>query len=212
MLTPIPEKYDFTQVEKHWIESWLKQGIYDWNPDIERAQTFAVDTPPPTVSGSLHVGSAFGYIQQDVIVRQRRMRGLNIFYPMGWDDNGLPTERRVQNIFHVRCNPHLPYQKDFVPKGEKKDHPQEVSRQNFIELCHQATKQDEEVFKSLWQHLGLSIDWSLEYATIDDHCGPQTAPGRPGLHQLRPAPLGRGLQDRGLPGRGGGQGAAGILS
>jgi valyl-tRNA synthetase len=170
MLTTIPEKYDFAQVEKHWIETWLKQGIYDWDPAAGRSQTFAVDTPPPTVSGSLHVGSAFGYIQQDVIVRQRRMKGLNIFYPMGWDDNGLPTERRVQNMFHVRCNPHLPYQKDFVPKGDKKDHPQEVSRQNFIELCHQATKQDEEVFKSLWQHLGLSIDWSLEYATIDDHC------------------------------------------
>ena len=194
----IPEKYDFSLVEKHWVETWLKQGIYDWNPAIERAKTFAVDTPPPTVSGSLHVGSAFGYIQQDVIVRQRRMRGLNIFYPMGWDDNGLPTERRVQNIFHVRCNPHLKYQPGFTKTtmvrqepassgkaahhmvrqeqgsaakaAHHKEPPQEVSRQNFIELCHQATKQDEEVFKSLWQHLGLSIDWSLEYATIDDHC------------------------------------------
>ncbi|MDO9391391.1 MAG: valine--tRNA ligase [bacterium] len=166
----IPEKYDFSLVEKHWVETWLKQGIYDWNPAIERAKTFAVDTPPPTVSGSLHVGSAFGYVQQDVIVRQRRMKGLNIFYPMGWDDNGLPTERRVQNMFHVRCNPHLAYAQGFVPKNDKKSPAEEISRDNFIELCHQVTKQDEEVFKSLWQHLGLSIDWSLEYATIDDHC------------------------------------------
>ncbi|MBI4726958.1 valine--tRNA ligase [candidate division TA06 bacterium] len=180
----IPEKYDFSLVEKHWIETWLKQGIYDWNPSIERSKTFAVDTPPPTVSGSLHVGTVFGYTQQDVIVRQRRMKGLNIFYPMGWDDNGLPTERRVQNMFHVRCNPHLSYQKNFVPKttmvrqepgsaakaAHHKEPPEEISRDNFIELCHQVTKQDEKVFKLLWQHLGLSIDWSLEYATIDDHC------------------------------------------
>jgi valyl-tRNA synthetase len=170
MGTPIPEKYEFPEIEKKWIKHWLESRIYDWNPAIERARTFVVDTPPPTVSGSLHVGSAFGYIQQDIIARQRRMKGMNIFYPMGWDDNGLPTERRVQNVFHVRCNPHLPYQKDFRPKGNKKEHPEEISRENFIELCHQITKADEEVFKSLWQHLGLSIDWSLEYATIDDHC------------------------------------------
>jgi valyl-tRNA synthetase len=170
MGAPIPEKYDFSEIEKKWIKHWLESRIYDWNPAIERSKTFVVDTPPPTVSGSIHVGTAFGYIQQDITVRQRRMKGLNIFYPIGWDDNGLPTERRVQNIFHVRCNPHLPYQKGFVPKNNKKEPPEEISRDNFIELCHQATKSDEEVFKYLFQHLGLSIDWSLEYATIDDHC------------------------------------------
>lgn len=166
----IPEKYDPTLAEKRLVNEWLEQGIYRWDSSRGRAETFAVDTPPPTVSGSLHVGSVFGYVQQDVIVRQRRMKGLNVFYPMGWDDNGLPTERRVQNVFNVRCNPHLPYQQGFEPQAGKKQPPQEVSRDNFIELCHRVTRSDEQVFKSLWQHLGLSIDWSLEYATIDDHC------------------------------------------
>ncbi len=166
----IPEKYDPALAEKRLVGEWLEKGIYRWDSSRGRAETFAVDTPPPTVSGSLHVGSVFGYVQQDVIVRQRRMEGLNVFYPMGWDDNGLPTERRVQNVFNVRCNPHLPYQQGFEPQTEKKQPPQEVSRDNFIELCHRVTRSDEQVFKSLWQHLGLSIDWSLEYATIDDHC------------------------------------------
>ncbi|MDQ7799592.1 MAG: valine--tRNA ligase [Candidatus Edwardsbacteria bacterium] len=166
----IPEKYQFDQIEKKLMQRWLEEKIYHWDQTRGREETFVVDTPPPTVSGSLHVGSAFGYIQQDVIVRQRRMRGFNIFYPMGWDDNGLPTERRVQNFYNVRCNTHLPYQPGFKPKNDKKSHPEEINRDNFIELCHNVTGEDEKVFKQLWQHLGLSIDWQLEYATIDDLC------------------------------------------
>jgi valyl-tRNA synthetase len=166
----IPEKYDFAESEKRRMADWEQWGIYRWDPSRGREETFAVDTPPPTVSGSLHVGSAFGYIQQDVIVRQRRMLGMNIFYPMGWDDNGLPTERRVQNYFNVRCNARLPYVKGFEPRNEKKSPPEEVNRDNFIELCHRVTGEDEKAFKALWQHLGLSVDWGLEYATIDDHC------------------------------------------
>jgi len=166
----IPEKYDFNEIEKKLVECWLEQKIYHWDENRGRSQTFVVDTPPPTVSGSLHMGSVFGYVQQDVIVRQRRMKGLNIFYPMGWDDNGLPTERRVQNFYNVRCNVHIPYQSGFTPKNEKKSRPEEINRDNFIELCHNVTGEDEKVFKALWQHLGLSIDWHLEYATIDDHC------------------------------------------
>ncbi len=166
----IPNKYDFAESEKKRMADWEEWGIYKWDPARGREQTFAVDTPPPTVSGSLHVGSAFGYIQQDVIVRQRRMLGMNIFYPMGWDDNGLPTERRVQNYFNVRCNPKIPYIPGFQPKNDKKGPPEEVNRDNFIELCHRVTGEDEKAFKALWQHLGLSVDWGLEYATIDDHC------------------------------------------
>ena len=166
----IPEKYDFAASEQKRMADWEEWGIHKWDTGRGRDRTFVVDTPPPTVSGSLHVGSAFGYIQQDVIVRQRRMRGLNIFYPMGWDDNGLPTERRVQNHFNVRCNSRLPYQADFTPKNDRKSPPEEVNRDNFIELCHKVTGEDEQVFKRLWQHLGLSVDWGLEYATIDDHC------------------------------------------
>jgi len=166
----IPEKYEFAEVENRCLKKWEDLGIYRWDPSRGRGETFAVDTPPPTVSGSLHVGSAFGYIQQDIIVRQRRMRGWNIFYPMGWDDNGLPTERRVQNYYNVRCDPSRPYIKGFVPKTDKKSRPEEINRDNFIALCHKVTAEDEKAFKALWQHLGLSVDWSLEYATIDDHC------------------------------------------
>lgn len=166
----IPEKYEFAEIEKKLMQRWLDDKIFQWDENRGRNETFVVDTPPPTVSGSLHVGSAFGYIQQDVIVRQRRMKGLNIFYPMGWDDNGLPTERRVQNFYNVRCNTHLPYQPGFKPKNDKKSRPEEINRDNFIELCHNVTGEDEKVFKALWQHLGLSIDWRLEYATIDDLC------------------------------------------
>jgi valyl-tRNA synthetase len=133
-----------------------------------------VDTPPPTVSGSLHIGHVFSYTHTDLIVRHRRMRGLNIFYPMGWDDNGLPTERRVQNHYHVRCDPSLPYEEgvelEAASAKVKKQPPRMLSRPNFIEACSALTAQDEKAFMALWRRLGLSVDWRQEYATIDDHC------------------------------------------
>jgi valyl-tRNA synthetase len=166
----LPKQYLSREVEEKWRTRWQEMGIYRWDPTRKRDETFIVDSPPPTVSGSLHVGHVFSYTHQDVIVRQRRMAGMNIFYPMGWDDNGLPTERRVQNYFNVRCDPYLPYQSDFKPKNDPKGLPQLVSRPNFIELCQQLTHVDEQAFKDLWQQLGLSIDWEQEYATIDTHC------------------------------------------
>jgi valyl-tRNA synthetase len=168
----IPDTYDHLAAEKKWMKQWEDWSIHTWDSTKSREETFVVDTPPPTVSGSLHIGHVFSYTHQDLVIRYQRMLGKNISYPMGWDDNGLPTERRVQNYFGIRCNPHLPYDPRWEPRGDKgKDDPvEEVSRKNFIEACAYVTREDEAAFEALWRHLGLSIDWSEQYATIDAHC------------------------------------------
>jgi valyl-tRNA synthetase len=96
----------------------------------------------------------------------QRMRGKDVFYPMGWDDNGQPTERRVQNYYGVRCDPSLPYDPAFTPPADPPKPPISVSRPNFIDLCARLTAADEQVFENLWRELGLSIDWTLTYATV----------------------------------------------
>lgn len=166
----LPKKYKAGKLEDRWQKYWIDEGVYTWDPKRSRDETFVVDTPPPTVSGSLHVGHMFSYSHQDFIVRYQRMTGKNIYFPIGWDDNGLPTERRVQNLYNVKCEPHLHYDPDFKAERGKKGDPQPISRKNFIELCDVATKEDEEAFKHLWTRLGLSYDWNEEYATIDEHC------------------------------------------
>ncbi|MCG8590256.1 MAG: valine--tRNA ligase [Proteobacteria bacterium] len=170
----LPKHFDSPEAERRWNEVWQKGGVYHWDPMRSRAETFVVDTPPPTVSGELHVGHLFSYTQTDVIARYQRMRGKNVFYPMGWDDNGLPTERRVENFFHVRCDPREPYVEDLqiaeATAKVRKGRPRSVSRQNFIELCDQLVAVDEKAFLELWQRVGLSVDWRQLYATIDDHC------------------------------------------
>lgn len=170
----IAKHFNGQDTQVRWAQVWDERGIYRYDPARPRDETFVVDTPPPTVSGSLHIGHVFSYTHTDVIVRQRRMLGLNIFYPMGWDDNGLPTERRVQSHFHVRCDPSLPYEDDLVvePASAKlrKKPPRMLSRPNFIEVCHQLTTEDEKAYLALWQRLGLSVDWNQQYATINDHC------------------------------------------
>ncbi|HDP95986.1 MAG TPA: valine--tRNA ligase, partial [Candidatus Aminicenantes bacterium] len=164
-----PKKYNHEEVEARWRRAWDESGIFRWRPEVARENTYVVDTPPPTVSGSLHVGHAYSYAQTDVIVRFQRMRGKNIFYPMGWDDNGLPTERRAQNVFNIRCDPHLPYDPDWKPsRGEKQT--RLVSRRNFIEACEAITAQDEQAFETMWRKLGLSVDWNQVYTTIGSHC------------------------------------------
>ncbi len=164
----VPEKPTLDGLEHRWSEEWERAGTYRFDTSATRAEVFSIDTPPPTVSGSLHMGSVFGYVQTDAIARYRRMRGWKLFYPMGWDDNGLPTERRVQNYYGVACDPSLPYDPDFEPPDAPGKDTVRVSRPNFIALCHELTAQDEQAFEDLWRHLGLSVDWSLGYATIDD--------------------------------------------
>jgi valyl-tRNA synthetase len=171
-MNEFPNKYEHAEVEKKWAQLWEESGVYHWDPAQPRENTFIVDTPPPTVSGSLHVGHVFSYTHTDVVVRYQRMQGKNIMYPMGWDDNGLPTERRVQNKFAITCNPELPYRKDWQPheNTEKNPRAEQISRRNFIEACAAVTSEDEAAFETLWRRLGLSVDWRQQYATIDAHC------------------------------------------
>ena len=164
----VPDKPTLDGLEERWAATWEAAGTYRFDDDATRSEVFSIDTPPPTVSGSLHMGSVFGYVQTDAIARYRRMRGWKLFYPMGWDDNGLPTERRVQTYFGVRCDPSLPYDPDFrLPEEPGKDDVP-VSRPNFIALCHELTAEDEQAFEDLWRRIGLSVDWGRGYATIDD--------------------------------------------
>ncbi|WP_182901401.1 valine--tRNA ligase [Microbispora sp. H10830] len=164
----MPEKPTLDGLEAVWVARWEAEGTYRFDRSRSRDEVYSIDTPPPTVSGSLHVGHVFSYTHTDTIARYQRMRGREVFYPMGWDDNGLPTERRVQNHFGVRCDPSMPYDPGFTPP-EKPDAKRQVpiSRRNFIELCERLTAEDEKAFEELWRRLGLSVDWSMTYATID---------------------------------------------
>ena len=156
-------------LEARWGEQWERDGTYRFDRTRVRADVYSIDTPPPTVSGSLHVGHVFSYTQTDTIARFQRMRGREVFYPMGWDDNGLPTERRVENVFGVRCDPSIAYQEMFEPAAKVPSKRQDfvaISRRNFIELCGRLTETDEQVFEQLWRLLGLSVDWSLTYSTV----------------------------------------------
>ena len=164
----IPEKPSIDGIESVWSERWEADATYRFDRTRPRSEVYSIDTPPPTVSGSLHVGHVFSYTHTDLIARYKRMQGFDVFYPMGWDDNGLPTERRVQNYYGVRCEPTLHHDPDFTPP-EKPDPKKQVaiSRRNFIELCEQLTLEDEKAFEALFRQLGLSVDWTQTYQTID---------------------------------------------
>ncbi|MEN2741867.1 valine--tRNA ligase [Microbacterium sp. X-17] len=174
---PVPDKPALEGLEAVWGGRWQQDGTFEFDRDgaiaAGRAAIYSIDTPPPTASGSLHIGHVFSYTHTDIVARYQRMRGKRVFYPMGWDDNGLPTERRVQNYYGVRCDPSLPYEADFVPpfeggdnKSAKAADQKPISRRNFIELCERLTVEDEKQFEALWRTLGLSVDWSQTYRTI----------------------------------------------
>jgi len=162
----VPENPALEGLEAKWSARWKTDDTYAYHL-APRADTFSIDTPPPTVSGSLHVGHIFSYTHTDTVARFQRMRGKQVFYPMGWDDNGLPTERRVQNFYGVRCDPTLPYDPDFTPPATPDEkHQVSISRRNFVELCLTLTSIDEQAFEDLWRRVGLSVDWSRLYSTI----------------------------------------------
>ena len=145
-----PKKYKPQEVEPRLQKFWEEEKIYQYDPDSDKP-CFSVDTPPPYVSsGHLHIGHAMSYSQAEFIVRYKRMKGYNVFYPMGFDDNGLPTERYVEKKYNVNKS--------------------KVSRQEFIELCLKETKIGAQTYRDLWQALGISVDWSLTYSTIDERC------------------------------------------
>ncbi|MEU0492018.1 valine--tRNA ligase [Nocardiopsis sp. NPDC006139] len=166
----MPDKPSLDGIEAKWVDVWDESGVYHFDRTAEREDVYSIDTPPPTVSGSLHIGHVFSYTHTDTVARFQRMNGKAVFYPMGWDDNGLPTERRVQNYYGVRCDPSVAYDPEFEPPAKpdpKRQIP--VSRRNFIELCDRLTAEDEKIFESIWRRLGLSVDWRHTYATIDDN-------------------------------------------
>ncbi|WP_455187521.1 valine--tRNA ligase [Actinomyces sp.] len=169
----VPDKVATEGLEAQWNQRWEDQGTYRFDRSRPRQEVYSIDTPPPTVSGSLHVGHVFSYTHTDVVARFQRMQGKSVFYPMGWDDNGLPTERRVQNYFGVRVDATLPYDPNFEPphvggegKSIKARDQVPISRRNFVELCERLTVEDEKHFEDLWRHLGLSVDWTQNYQTI----------------------------------------------
>ncbi len=170
--SPVPKRVSTSPItleglEDKWARAWEDQGVYRFDRNKGRDEIYAIDTPPPTVSGSLHVGHVFSYTHTDIVARFQRMRGREVFYPMGWDDNGLPTERRVQNYYGVRCEPSLPYDPDFTPPERAGTEQLPISRRNFVELCERLTVVDERAFEELWRRAGLSVDWALTYQTID---------------------------------------------
>jgi valyl-tRNA synthetase len=165
-VTQIPEKPSLEGLEAKWDARWEADGTYRFDRSKTRSEVFSIDTPPPTVSGSLHPGHVFSYTHTDLVARFQRMRGKEVFYPIGWDDNGLNVERRVQLMTGTVVDPTLPYDPGFTPQDPPPKKPVPVSRPNFVELCEAVVPELEASYEELWRHAGLSIDWKLTYTTI----------------------------------------------
>ncbi|MEA2035923.1 MAG: valine--tRNA ligase [Nanoarchaeota archaeon] len=145
----LPKRYESKESEKKWKESWEKEKIYKFNPKSKN-KIYSVDTPPPTVSGKMHIGHSFSYAQQDFIARYRRMKGFNVFYPFGTDDNGLPTERLVERTKKVKST--------------------KMERKEFVDLCLETVNELKPEFVKPWKDLAVSCDFEDSYSTIDAHC------------------------------------------
>lgn len=145
-MKPLPPSYNSKVTEQVWQKRWESMGIYHWDLSIRREDSYIIDTPPPTVSGLLHMGHIFSYTQADFIARYQRMSGKNVFYPMGFDDNGLPTERLVEKVKKIRAG--------------------DMSREAFIATCEEVVKEAEEEFRRLFKSVALSVDWTQEYQTV----------------------------------------------
>src|SRR6478752_1148150 len=136
-------------IEVKWRREWADRGTYRFDRTKARAEVFSIDTPPPTVSGALHPGHACSYTHTDLIARYKRMKSYEVFYPMGWDDNGLNTERRVQLMLGITCDPSLPYDPSFEPPEKPGKQAIPVSRPNFVEHCERIAKEFEQSYFDL---------------------------------------------------------------
>ena len=142
------KRYQASQIERYLQEMWEAEGVYHYDPN-STGKVYSIDTPPPTVSGKLHLGHVYSYSHADFMARYFRMQGRNVFYPMGFDDNGLPTEHLVEKKLGKTA--------------------QEMGRQAFIDACLRTSVEEEHAYENLWRRLGLSIDWRHTYRTIDAH-------------------------------------------
>jgi valyl-tRNA synthetase len=170
-VTRIPDKPSLEGLESKWRAAWEEQGTYRFDRSRTRDDVYSIDTPPPTVSGSLHIGHVMSFTHTDTVARYQRMRGREVFYPMGWDDNGLNVERRVQMLTATLCDPSLPYDPGFTPprpdeRGRLPKDPVHISRPNFVELCEEVVQEMEAEYQELWSTVGLSVDWAQTYTTI----------------------------------------------
>ncbi len=165
-MNSIPDRPSLEGLERTWGDRWEADGIYRFDRTRPRDHVYAIDTPPLTVSGSLHMGHVCSFTHTDLVARFQRMRGKTVFYPIGWDDNGLPTERRVQNHFGVRCDPSMPDDREVALPSSADGPVGAVSRRRFIELCRELSTEDERAFEAVWRRLGLSVDWGHTYTTI----------------------------------------------
>jgi valyl-tRNA synthetase len=166
MAATVPDKPSLEGLEAKWTERWQASGLYRFDRTKTRAEVYSIDTPPPTVSGALHIGHCFSYAHTDITARYWRMRGREVFYPMGWDDNSLNVVRRVSVNYGVACDPTLPFDAGLEPPGPGAKQRVPVSRPNFVALCEQLTTELEKSYYDLWTRLGLSVDWSHTYTTI----------------------------------------------